>query len=261
MSKNFELLSQVHTNRRLFGEAHPKTEHIIVDLPELKSGKSVQQAAMGAADFGLGKLTGKEVDRLAQRIFLSSQDNALHAVMFCGIEHGDGTSWISAQVARTVAAQGIGTICAIDTNFRSPTLHTYFDIRNDRGLADALRDTHPIRDFLQIGNVPNLHVLSAGTDANASLRLVPGGLRDRISELRADFDWLIFDVPPIAHSGDAVVLGRMVDGAVIVVSAHSTRRATARLAKESLEIAQVRLLGTVLNNRRFPIPESLYRRL
>jgi Mrp family chromosome partitioning ATPase len=48
---------------------------------------------------------------------------------------------------------------------------------------------------------------------------------------------------------------------VVVVGAHSTRRETARKAKESLDAAHVHLLGTVLNNRTFPIPEALYRRL
>lgn len=261
MSKNYDLLTQIETNRRLFGEAHSKTEPVILNLPETKSGRSVRQAAVGAADLELGETARKEVERLAQRIFQSSQGSAPHAVMFCGIEHGGGTTWISAQVARTVAAQEIGTVCVIDTNFRSPMLHTYFGARNDRGLSDALRDNSSIQNFLQIGIVPNIHVLSAGTDASASLTLVPGRLRDRIAELRADFDWLIIDVPPVAHCGNAVVIGQMVDGAVIVVNAHSTRRTTARLAKESLEIAQVRLLGTVLNNRTFPIPELLYRRL
>ena len=262
MSKNFELLTQFEKNRQLFGEATPTSEPVVIELPEASSGKSVQKAMMKPVELGLAESTRKEVAKLVQRVFQSCQNGAApHAVMFCGIEHGDGTTWISAQVARTVATQGIGTVCVVDTNFRWPTLHTYFGSRNDLGLADALRDTKPIRNFLQIGNIPNLHVLSSGAHADASLTLMPGRLRDRIAELRAEFDWLIFDVPPVEESGEAVVLGPLVDGVVIVVSAHTTRRATARMAKESLETAQVRLLGTVLNNRTFPIPESLYRRL
>jgi Mrp family chromosome partitioning ATPase len=45
------------------------------------------------------------------------------------------------------------------------------------------------------------------------------------------------------------------------VQANSTRRETARKAKESLESAKVKLLGAVLNKRTFPIPEALYRKI
>jgi hypothetical protein len=46
-----------------------------------------------------------------------------------------------------------------------------------------------------------------------------------------------------------------------VLGAHSTRRATARKIKETLEAAQARILGTVLSERTFPVPERIYRRL
>jgi Mrp family chromosome partitioning ATPase len=45
------------------------------------------------------------------------------------------------------------------------------------------------------------------------------------------------------------------------VEANHSRRDTVRHAKEQLEGAQVRLLGAVLDQRTFPIPEKLYRRL
>ena len=51
------------------------------------------------------------------------------------------------------------------------------------------------------------------------------------------------------------------DAAILVIEANSTRRLTARKAKESLDAAGVRVLGTVLHNRSFPIPGWVYRNL
>jgi len=51
------------------------------------------------------------------------------------------------------------------------------------------------------------------------------------------------------------------DAAILVVEANETLRIAARKAKETLEAANVRLLGTVLHNRTFPIPEQLYQKL
>lgn len=262
MSRNFELLTQFEKSRVLFGETADTSEPVVINPIKTKSENSAPNVLLKPAELGLAEPIRREMEKLVHRVFQTCQDDSVpHAVMFCGIETGDGTSWISAQVARMTAAQGLGTVCVVDTNFSSPNMHTYFDLSNERGLANALQDGQPILNFLQNGNIPNLYVLSAGTGADACLTLMAERIRDRIGELRAHCDWLIFDVPPLGYSGEAVVLGQMVDGVVIVVSANSTRRATARTAKENLQAAQVRLLGAVLNNRTFPIPEPLYRRL
>jgi Mrp family chromosome partitioning ATPase len=56
-------------------------------------------------------------------------------------------------------------------------------------------------------------------------------------------------------------LGRFADGIVLVLQSNATRREAALKAKESFEVASVRLLGAVLNKRTFPIPQNLYQRL
>jgi Mrp family chromosome partitioning ATPase len=58
-----------------------------------------------------------------------------------------------------------------------------------------------------------------------------------------------------------MLLSRWTDGVVLVVEANATRRDAARRVKEILDAAGVSLLGVVLNNRTFPVPEAIYRRL
>jgi Mrp family chromosome partitioning ATPase len=69
---------------------------------------------------------------------------------------------------------------------------------------------------------------------------------------------VLIDAPGTIVCGDAAILGQVADAAVLVIEANSTRRLSARKAKEALDAAGVRLLGTVLHNRSFPIPETLY---
>jgi capsular exopolysaccharide synthesis family protein len=246
MSKNFELLTHVEEDAGLFQATERKVEPSVT--------KEVPSP--------LGVEARDEVAKLVQSIFLTSREGRTpRAVAFCGIEHGDGGSWICAQVARAVAAQRAAAVCAVDANLRSPGLHTYLGTTNRCGLAESIRETGPIRKFLEPGPMVNLSVLPAGVNADPSLLLISERLRERVAELRSEFDYLIFDVPPATHSNDAAALGRLVDGVVLVVGAGSTRRETARKAKETLEKGQVHLLGTVLNGREFPIPSALYRRL
>ena len=60
-------------------------------------------------------------------------------------------------------------------------------------------------------------------------------------------------------SGEFALLGQLADGIILVIEAHSTRKAIARKLKETLENTQSRILGTVLSGRRFPVPYGIYR--
>jgi len=82
-----------------------------------------------------------------------------------------------------------------------------------------------------------------------------------LCELRTGFEYSIVEGPPAGASSEATAMAQLADGIILVLSARRTRRATARCVKERLEAAQARILGTVLTDRLFPIPESIYRRL
>jgi len=82
-----------------------------------------------------------------------------------------------------------------------------------------------------------------------------------LAELRNEFEYAVIHGAVAGISSEAEVLGRLADGIILVLEAHSTRRATARKIKQTLEGAQARILGTVLSERRFPIPDQIYRRL
>jgi len=95
MSKNFEILAHVEEERELFRVVTEKT-------PKLET-KYVARR--------LGDTTREEVAKLVQRVFsLSGNGIAPRAVAFCGVEHGDGASWMSAQAARAVAELGNNTV-------------------------------------------------------------------------------------------------------------------------------------------------------
>jgi len=82
-----------------------------------------------------------------------------------------------------------------------------------------------------------------------------------LEELRNEFEYVVIHGPTAGISSEAALLGQLTDGIILVLGAHSTRKATALKIKEALEAAQSRILGTVLSARTFPIPERIYRRL
>jgi hypothetical protein len=83
----------------------------------------------------------------------------------------------------------------------------------------------------------------------------------RLAELRSEFEYSVIHGPVAGISSEAAILGQLTDGIVLVLAANSTRKAPVRKIKESLQTGGSRILGTVLSERLFPMPERIYRRL
>lgn len=202
----------------------------------------------------------EEIARLIQRVFRIP--DAPRSILFAGIDPGDGCTSICAAVAENLSATAQGSVCVVDGNLRNPSLHRYFDIPNSMGLAEALMQPGAIHNFAQNIAGTNLWVLPSGSGIAAAQSLVGSdGMRSRMAELNQSFDHVLIDSPALNRSADALSLGRLVDGMLLVLQSNATRRETARTVIANIRNANVNLLGAVLNKRTFPIPQNLYDRL
>jgi Mrp family chromosome partitioning ATPase len=199
---------------------------------------------------------------LVQRMFLQPVKDTPHMVVFAGIDHGSGCSQICASVADTLAINAPGRICLVEANFRSPGLPAILGTTNGQGLTDALLEEGSIWSFVKPVWDEKIWFLSSGSPAADSPNLLSSErLKARSAELRKEFEFVIVDAPPLTRYADAIGLGQLSDGVVLVLEANSTRREAALAAADSLRSSGVKVIGAVLNKRTFPIPEFLYRRL
>ncbi|MGA9980097.1 MAG: hypothetical protein WBQ08_15875 [Candidatus Sulfotelmatobacter sp.] len=83
----------------------------------------------------------------------------------------------------------------------------------------------------------------------------------RLCDFRREFEYSILEGPAAGESSDSAIAAQVADGMILVLTAHGTRRATVQRIQETLKSTQTHLLGTILAERRFPIPEGIYRRL
>jgi Mrp family chromosome partitioning ATPase len=249
MSRNFELLTQLEPEREVnvkgpLGRvsAYPSTVKEVVPILASRPGDA----------------RGEEMLRLVQNIFLSTNGSAPRQVVICGVDSENGSSSVCASVGRTLAANSSRQVCLVDANVRSPHLSGIFGVDK---MAPFSTNTVSAREHcLQIED--NLWLAGPSLLANNSRVLLPGyELRARLTQLREVFEYVLIDAPGTSVCGDAQLLGQVADAAILVIEANCTRRLTARKAKEALEAAGIRLLGTVMQNRSFPIPLGLYKRL
>ena len=199
--------------------------------------------------------------KLVRRVFLA-EEGSPQMVLFSGFERNTGCASICIHAAEILAAQTGGSVCLVDMGFRAPSLHEYCGVRNERGLAEALAESAPIQEFAQQLSPANLWMIPTGYGA-AQLNSVSVAerLRVRMEELRKVFQYVVVHAGSLWLNAEAMLISKWTDGVVLILEAHSTRRDTARRIKESLAAANAGVLGVVLNNRTYPIPETLYSRL
>jgi protein-tyrosine kinase len=178
------------------------------------------------------------------------------------VERGVGCSWICTHAAEALAAHNQGTVCLVDANLRSPTQHEHFAVDQLPGLSDCIFESGPIQRFINTTSVPNLWLLTSGsTTGDPHVLLSCDVMKERIAELRSEFDFVLIDTAAGLAYSDAILLSQIVDGTVLALQSNSTRRQTAIRAKENLEAANATILGAVLNKRTFPIPQRIYSKL
>jgi len=249
MSKNFELLQQADKL------------HEISSLNQARPGLPVDSAACAPA-LEVGETVRDEITKLVRRLFQIPGTEAPRVVVFAGTEKGNGCSWLCARLGEYLATQVSGSVCLVDSNFRSPTLHQEFGLPNHYGLSDALRQSDGIRQYLRPLSRQNFWLFSCGSPVeNGQALLGSDRMRMVVQELRAEFDYVIVDAASFDTGTDSIVLGGLSNGVVLVLKANSSRRDTAGKAMQEFSAANVSIRGVVLNRRTFPIPESIYRRL
>lgn len=270
MSRNFELLAEAGRLHELVqsqvdpSQAPPGALEDGFAAPQALAGgfsapQSVEDDFPTVASLETNGAAKQEIVKLVQKLFLSQQGT--RRVVFAGTESGCGCSWMCARVAEELASQGRGSVCVVDCNLRSPGLHQQFGTENHHGLSDALLGPGPVRDYVHRWS-RNLWLVSCGGSPESGLTMLGSErMRARMAEIRATFDYVLIDAAPLSSCNDAIVLGGLTDGVVLTLKANSSRRETARNILNELQTANVRVLGAVLNQRTFPIPESLYKKL
>lgn len=205
-----------------------------------------------SADWNPEVFAREQIRSLVRRVFFASGTRPVRQVVICGTERHSPVAKICDQVGRALA------------------LETKADI------AVVVRDCANLGiSAVHNGCLKSREIKSWATQASNNLWRVPEWTMrlqweeagtgpywlSRLAELRRGFEYAVIEGPAAGISSEAGLVGQLADGLILVLDAGSTRKATARKIKEVLEGVQARILGTVLNERKFPVPERIYRRL
>ena len=170
---------------------------------------------------------------------LSADDNKVFAVT--SYSKGEGKSTVSANLAISFSKME-KRVLLVDSDLRRPNLHNIFKVENTAGLSNIIGKMVDFDDVVHRGVLPNLDILPSGTIPPNPSELL---CSNRFISLSNEYDYVIFDTPPIGAVADALLLKDLVAGFVVVLRERSTTHGDIQNLLDSAKLADCKLLGFI----------------
>jgi capsular exopolysaccharide synthesis family protein len=155
--------------------------------------------------------------------YLDVEGSARTFVITSSVE-SEGKSTTTANLAIALESAG-NRVIVVDADLRRPKLAEYMGLEGAVGLTDLLIGRAQIVDVAQRWGRGNLFVLPAGhIPPNPSELLGSRPMAELITRLENDFDYVLFDAPPLLPVTDAAILAKRASGAIVVVAAGQTHK-------------------------------------
>jgi len=207
-------------------------------------------ALVEGSEWNPERYTREQIRGLVRRVFFPAAEPAAKQVVFSAMDAVTCVAALCDQVGRALALETAASVAILGRGLQV----------EDRANFQRYGEPTAIKSWsAQVS--PNLwRVPDVGLRANSENSGTGHYWLSCLAQLRSEFEYVVIQGPTAGISIEAALLGQMADGIVLVLGAR-TRKATARQIKQTLQASQSRILGTVLSERTFPVPEKIYRRL
>ena len=185
-------------------------------------------------------------------------------IMVSSSVNGEGKSVTAANLAVSLAEDANTKVALVDADLRRGRIGEYMGIgRKLEGVSEFLmsEDHLNIKKIMYKSVIENLIVIPAGKLMINPSRLISSGkIRELVTELRAYFDYVIVDTPPIMPVADAGIIGRDVDGLLMVIQVGRTPKSVIAHSNQLFKQTGAKLLGYVLTNVEYQSSDYKYYR-
>ena len=174
---------------------------------------------------------------------LSADDNKVFAVT--SYSKGEGKSTVSANLAISFSKME-KRVLLVDSDLRRPNVHNIFKLENATGLSNIIGKMGDFDEAVHRDVLPNLDILPSGTiPPNPSELICSARFIELVNRLKEQYDYIIFDTPPIGVVSDALLLKDLIAGFVVVLRERSTTHGDIQNLLDSAKLADCKLLGFV----------------
>jgi capsular exopolysaccharide synthesis family protein len=173
----------------------------------------------------------------------------------------EGKTTTICNLAITFAQTG-KKVLLIDADLRLPQVGESFNInKRKNGLSNMLVDALPLESLVnKIDDLEQLEILTAGNKQVSPTELLNSeAFESLIRKSREKFDLILIDAPPVLSFADASIISKVVDGVLLVVASHETKKLMVIEAKKNLDKVGASIIGVVLTKIKFKRNDGYYR--
>ncbi len=224
-------------------------------VPELPGMEVAVRAALPAPEnpHALAPFHETLRDRLVAFFEMVNLTHKPKLVAVTSCKEGAGVSTVAAGLAASLSETGEGNVLLVNMNGENGEAHHFFKGKLACDLDDVLQKEKPADSRIQ----DNLYVAREGEKNRSLPRVLPKRFNNLVVRMKtSDFDYIIFDMPPISQISITPRLARFMDMVLMVVESQKTDREMAKKAATLLTESKTHV-GVVLNKHRSYVPKSL----
>lgn len=184
------------------------------------------------------------------RVNLSFTDANIKKIVVTSSVPNEGKSFVAINLWRAMALTG-KKVLFVDCDLRASEIIDIYDIHTTDafyGIAHALSGQCPVQEVMYKTNIPNGYMIpSVNAVSNPSTLLETKYFKEVLDQVAEVFDYVIIDTPPVGTVADALAIGKVADGNIVIVRSGYTKKALVKDTLDSLKITNKPLLGVVLN--------------
>ena len=198
---------------------------------------------------------------LRTNLNFKNANNRYQVMLVSSAGKEEGKSTTISNLAVTFA-QADKRVLLIDADLRLPQISTIFNInKRKNGLSNLLVDNLALESLVnKIESLDKLEILIAGNKHVSPTELLNSeAFEDLIKQCREAYDIILIDTPPVLSFADASIISKVVDGVLLVVAAHETKKATIIEAKKNLDKVGATVIGVILTKVKFKKNANYYR--
>lgn len=160
----------------------------------------------------------------------------------------EGKSTTLANLAITLS-QMKSKVALVDFDLRRPMVHNVFELDRNNGSSDYLSDESvTIDSIVKKTNIDNLFVITSGAIPPNPSELIASSRADQmVKDLKAKFDFVLFDMPPVIAVTDSMIMAKKVDMLILVIRVNNTEKSVVQRTKSMLENINITISGIVVN--------------
>jgi capsular exopolysaccharide synthesis family protein len=223
---------------------------LLGSVPWVDVEKRRRALAAGDRDPHDSRMLLESVDTARTMLLRAAQSNSLRVVMITSATGGEGKTWLSVQLASSLAYAGRKTLL-VDCDLRKPTAHRAFGLEPGPGLGAVLQGAAKVEEALRQTDLEGLWVLPAGPEDFGAIRaLAQDGIKPVLDQVRQQFDLIVLDSCPVLPVADSLLIAQHADAVVFSLLAEVSTLPATCTAWKRLEALGVPLLGAVFSGVR-----------